>query len=140
MSPMASGCSWCLWLLPWSRGVSTILAGYDTSGDEDTQLILLGFAGFVTFATVLFLSVWLFVRFLRRGKTSNAFTNPPAFVQRWVANAQSRLGSILRNGVVYIGYVISLSVVFAAIISVLAVAKEIITILAGQAPTSEGRT
>ena len=60
---------------------------------------------------------WPFVRFLRRGKTSNAFTNPPAFVQRWVANAQSRPGSILRNGVVYIGYVISLSVAFAAIIS-----------------------
>ena len=117
----------------------TLLAGYDTSGGEDAEL-LLGFAAFVTFVTVLFLSIWLFVRFLRRGKTSNAFTNPPAFVQRWVANAQSRLGSILRNGVVYIGYVVSLSVAFAAIISVLAVAKEIITILAGQAPEFEGWT
>ena len=84
--------------------------------------------------------MWLFVRFLRRGKTSNALTNPPAFVQRWVANAQSRLGSILRNGVVYIGYVISLSVAFAATISVLAGAKEFITILAGQAPEFEGWT
>ena len=121
------------------RVESHFLAGYDTSGGEDAEL-LLGFAAFVTFVTVLFLSVWLFVRFLRRGRTANAFTDPPAFVQRWVANAQSRWGAILRKGVVYIGYVVSLSVAFAAIISVLAVAKEIITILAGQAPEFEGWT
>jgi hypothetical protein len=115
----------------------TLLAGYDTSGDEKTQLIRLGGAGILALATVLLLSVWLFVRFLRRGKSSNAFTNPPAFVQRWVANAQTRLSSILRNGVVYIGYVISLSVVFAVIIFVLVIAKDIITNLAGQKPTTE---
>ena len=68
------------------------------------------------------------------------YLDPPALVQRWISNARSRSVEILRKSSVYVAYGFWLSVVFMAIVGVLLLAAEIITIIAGQKPAAEDWT
>jgi hypothetical protein len=61
------------------------------------------------------------------------YLDPPAFVQRWVAHAPSRLTTTLRRGCVYIGYVCWLLVVCLATLLVTA----LVIIIAGFSPPVE---